>query len=132
MKFLLKCVACCRSAAAKSAQPRVEEATSLALPSPPPQSPRSDSGHYQSRKRGRAMALRLRSVADWRPSLRLISEDIVAPEWRKANLAETERTVKRKVGHTTTAIAHVRSRSDDFGYVNVSFTSAIPVFRFVG
>ncbi|KAL6981285.1 hypothetical protein U1Q18_022915 [Sarracenia purpurea var. burkii] len=30
---------------------------------------------------------------------------------RKANLAGTE----RKDGHTTTASAHVRSRSDDFG-----------------
>ncbi|GFZ07466.1 hypothetical protein Acr_19g0004030 [Actinidia rufa] len=106
MKFLLELVTCCRSGSSPS---REKETLALA----PPEDSR--------RKREREAVLKSRSAAEWQPSLCSISEDNMTAERERERerviLAGSERMIKRKAGSTTAGKKHVRSYSDDFGYV---------------
>ncbi|GFZ12457.1 hypothetical protein Acr_23g0008420 [Actinidia rufa] len=112
MKFLLELVTCCTSGSSPS---REEETLTLAL------APPEDRRRKRERSATAVVVLRSRSAAEWRPSLCSISEDNMTAERERERerviLAGSERMIKRKVGSTTTGKVHVRSYSDDFGYV---------------
>ena len=110
MKFLLELVTCCRSGSSPS---RAEETLA---PAPP-----EDSRRKREREATAVVVLRSRSAAEWRPSLCSISEDNTTAERERERerviVAGSERMIKRKAGSTTAGKVHVRSYSDDYGYV---------------